>query len=317
MSKVSVLVVDDASFIRDLVKKCLRNYFPGIRIEDAVNGKKAQAMLAREAFDLVLCDWEMPEMSGLELLTWCREQDNLKTMPFVMVTSRGDKENVVQAIQAGVSGYVSKPFTNEQLLTKVKQALNKVGKLDTLMNSAPTKMNSAFGNDSLSALTGGKAAVVAPAAAPVNPFAKPVAAAPAPAAAASRGLLNSPPVKAPVAASAASAGGRGQGQLRLSSGTQQCVIKALSLKEALLVVKRTDTLPQVLDSAVLDLEQGDNAETARLNGYLHAIVAHEPKPDSEWLQLTFRFVDQDAQKLDYISRLIARGTAQKHFVPGA
>ncbi|RON18717.1 response regulator [Pseudomonas frederiksbergensis] len=316
MSKISVLVVDDASFIRDLVKKCLRNYFPGIRTEDAVNGKKAQAMLAKEAFDLVLCDWEMPEMSGLELLTWCREQDNLKTMPFVMVTSRGDKENVVQAIQAGVSGYVSKPFTNEQLLTKVKQALNKVGKLDTLMNSAPTKMNSAFGNDSLSALTGGKAAVATPSAAVVNPFAKPAAAAPAAAAAPSRGLLNSPPVKAP-AASAASAGGRGQGQLRLPSGTQQCVIKALSIKEALLVVKRTDNLPQVLDSAVLDLEQGDNAEIARLNGYLHAIVAHEPKPDSDWLQLTFRFVDQDAQKLDYISRLIARGTAQKHFVPGA
>ncbi len=307
MSKISVLVVDDASFIRDLVKKCLRNYFPGIRTEDAVNGKKAQAMLAREAFDLVLCDWEMPEMSGLELLTWCREQDNLKTMPFVMVTSRGDKENVVQAIQAGVSGYVSKPFTNEQLLTKVKQALNKVGKLDTLMNSAPTKMNSAFGNDSLSALTGGKAAVVGGA---------PAAAAPAPAAAPSRGLLNSPPVQAP-AASKAPAGGRGQGQLRLPSGTQQCVIKALSIKEALLVIKRTDTLPQILDSAVLDLEQGDNAEIARLNGYLHAIVAHEQKADSDWLQLTFRFVDQDAQKLDYISRLIARGTAQKHFVPGA
>ncbi|WP_347902776.1 response regulator [Pseudomonas purpurea] len=315
MSKISVLVVDDASFIRDLVKKCLRNYFPGIRTEDAVNGKKAQAMLAREAFDLVLCDWEMPEMSGLELLTWCRQQDNLKSMPFVMVTSRGDKENVVQAIQAGVSGYVSKPFTNEQLLTKVKQALNKVGKLDTLMNSAPTKMNSAFGNDSLSALTGGKSAVVAPSAAPVNPFAKPAVVAPTPAAAPSRGLLNSPPVKATTAAAPAS--GRGQGQLRLPSGTQPCVIKALSIKEALLVVKRTDTLPQVLDSAVLDLEQGDNAEVARLNGYLHAVVALEPKPDSEWLQLTFRFVDQDAQKLDYISRLIARGTAQKHFVPGA
>ena len=302
MSKVSVLVVDDAPFIRDLVKKGLRNAFPDVTLEDAVNGKKAQAILAREAFDLVLCDWEMPEMSGLELLTWCREQDNLKTMPFVMVTSRGDKENVVQAIQAGVSGYVSKPFTNEQLLTKVKQALNKVGKLDTLMNSAPTKMNSAFGNDSLSALTGGKAEVVA--------------AAPAPVAAPSRGLLNNPPVKAPVAAAAAS-GGRGQGQLRLPNGIQPCVIKALSLKEALLVVKRTDALPQVLDSAVLDMEQGDNAEVARLNGYLHAIVAHEQKPDSDWLQLTFRFVDQDAQKLDYISRLIARGTAQKHFIPGA
>ena len=95
------------------------------------------------------------------------------------------------------------------------------------------------------------------------------------------------------------------------------MIKALSLKEALLVVRRSDVLPQILDSAVLDLEQGDNAEVARLNGYLHAIVAYEQKPDSDWLQLTFRFVDQDAQKLDYVSRLIARGTALKHFVPGA
>ncbi|MFH6566483.1 MULTISPECIES: response regulator [Pseudomonas] len=291
MSKVSVLVVDDASFIRDLIKNCLRNYFPGIRIEDAVNGRKAQTLLTREAFDLVLCDWEMPEMSGLELLSWCREQDKLKTLPFIMVTSRGDKENVIQAIQAGVSDFVSKPFTNEQLLSKVKKAFTKAGLLDSVMASAPTRMSSAFGNDSLNALTGGKAQVVTSA---------PVAPAPRPA-----------PVAAPALTS------RGQGQLRLPSGTQTCVIKALSLKEALLVVRRGEVLPQVLDSAVLDLEQGESAEVARLNGYLHAIVAFEPKPDSAWLQLTFRFVDQDADKMNYLSRLIAHGTAQKHFVPGA
>lgn len=291
MSKVSVLVVDDASFIRDLIKNCLRNYFPGIRIEDAVNGRKAQTLLTRESFDLVLCDWEMPEMSGLELLSWCREQDQLKTLPFIMVTSRGDKENVIQAIQAGVSDFVSKPFTNEQLLSKVKKAFTKAGLLDSVMASAPTRMNSAFGNDSLNALTGGKAQVVTP---------SPAAPAPRPA-----------PVPAPALTS------RGQGQLRLPSGTQACVIKALSLKEALLVVRRGEVMPQVLDSAVLDLEQGESAEVARLNGYLHAIVAYEPKPDSAWLQLTFRFVDQDADKMNYLSRLIAHGTAQKHFVPGA
>ena len=60
----------------------------------------------------------------------------------------------------------------------------------------------------------------------------------------------------------------------------------------------------LLDSAVLDLEQGENAEVARLNGYLHAIVAFEPKPDSAWLQLTFRFVDQDSDKMNYLSRLV-------------
>lgn len=298
MSKVNVLVVDDAPFIRDLVRKCLRSAFPGMAIDDAVNGRKAMAMLDKEAFDLVLCDWEMPEMSGLELLTWCRQQPALKNLQFIMVTSRGDKENVIQAIQAGVSDFVGKPFTNEQLLTKVKKALTKIGKLDSLMASGPARVNSAFANDSLSALTGGKpeaAKVAAPALAPAAT--KPLAAAP------------TPPAPAPT--------GRGQGQLRLASGMQPCVIKALSLKEALLVVRRSEALPQVLEGAVLDLEQGESAEVARLNGYLHAVAALEPKPDSDWLQLTFKFVDQDAQKLDYLSRLIARGTAQKHFTPGA
>ncbi|WJN50326.1 response regulator [Pseudomonas asiatica] len=298
MSKVNVLVVDDAPFIRDLVRKCLRNAFPGMTIDDAVNGRKAMAMLGKEAFDLVLCDWEMPEMSGLELLTWCRQQPELKNLQFIMVTSRGDKENVIQAIQAGVSDFVGKPFTNEQLLTKVKKALTKIGKLDSLMASGPARVNSAFANDSLNALTAGKpeaVKVTAPASAPAP--ARPVANAPRPAALAPTG--------------------RGQGQLRLAGGMQPCVIKALSLKEALLVVRRGEALPQVLEGAVLDLEQGENAEVARLNGYLHAVAALEPKPDSDWLQLTFKFVDQDAQKLDYLSRLIARGTAQKHFTPGA
>ena len=302
MSKVSVLVVDDATFIRDLVKKGLRDNFPGVQIEEAINGRKAQQMLSRQVVDLILCDWEMPEMSGLELLSWCREHETLKTTPFIMVTSRGDKENVVQAIQAGVSDYIGKPFSNEQLVTKVKKALQRAGKLQALMSSAPSKMLSTggFANDSLAALTGGMAEVVKTSA--------PAPAADAPAA---------PSVAPAPAAASKSPAGRGQGQLRLPAGSMACVIKALSLKEALLVVKRTKQLPQVLESAVLDLEQGEAAETARLNGYLHAVAAFEPKPDSEWLQLTFRFVDRDPQKLDYLSRLIARGTAQKHFSPGA
>ncbi|WP_040260343.1 response regulator [Pseudomonas massiliensis] len=307
MAKVSVLVVDDAPFIRDLVKKCLRNAFPGMQIEDAVHGRKAQAMLAKDPYDLILCDWEMPEMTGLELLTWCREQESTKHIPFIMVTSRGDKENVIQAIQAGVSDYVGKPFTNEQLLTKVKKALHRAGKLEGLMSGPGSRPNtSAFANDSLAALTSNRPEAVAATPAP----------APTPRAAAPAGIAAAPPVPR-AASSQGSATSRGQGQLRLAGGaTMACVIKALSLKEALLVVKRGEPLPQVLEQAVLDLEQGDN-DIARLNGYLHAVSALEPKPDSDWLQLNFRFVDQDAQKLDYLSRLIARGTAQKHFVPGA
>lgn len=194
-----------------------------------------------------------------------------------------------------MTDFVGKPFTNEQLLTKVKKALAKVGKLDAVMSTAPARMNSPL-NDSLSALTGGKAEVVraTPAAAPA-------------------GIAKAPPV----AAKSPEPAGRGQGQLRLPNGIQSCVIKALTLKDATLVIRVSENLPQVLDSAVLDLEQGESNEVARLNGYLHSVAAFEQKPDSEWLQVTFRFVDQDAQKLDYLSRLIARGTAQKHFIPGA
>lgn len=293
MSKVSVLVVDDAPFIRDLVKKGLRDHFPGLRIEEAVNGRKAQQHLARQAVDLILCDWEMPEMSGIELLGWCRAQEPLKDVPFIMVTSRGDKENVVQAIQAGVSDFIGKPFSNDQLVTKVRKALSRSGKLEALLASAPQRtLAGGPPNDSLAALTGGKAEVVRPAA-PVRQAAAP--------AAASRSV---PPTQ-----------GKGQGQLRLPNVSLPCVIRALSLKEAQLVVKRGQALPQVLESAVLDLDEEN--EVARLNGYLHSVAALEPKPDSEWLLLLLRFVDQDPQKLDYLSRLIARGSTQRHYVPGA
>ncbi|MDO9321769.1 MAG: response regulator [Pseudomonas sp.] len=315
MSKVSVLVVDDAPFIRDLIKKSLRNHFPGIHIDEAVNGRKAQQLLGKQTFDLILCDWEMPELSGLELLSWCREQDNLKTTPFVMVTSRGDKDNVVQAIQAGVSDFVGKPFSSEQLINKVTKALSRSGKLAAGPAAKSTAANP-FANDSLLALTGSKS----PAPAAANPFANDslsalTGAKAAPVAAPARAAAA--PAASGAKAAVAAPSGRGQGQLRLPSGVLACVIKGLSLKDAVVLVKRSEPLPQILESAVLDLEQGEGGEVARLNGYLHAIAAFEQSPDSEWLQVTFRFVDRDPQKLDYLSRLIARGTVQKHFVPGA
>ena len=299
MSKVSVLVVDDALFIRDLIKKGLRSYFPGIHIDEAVNGRKAQQMLATQSFDLILCDWEVPEMSGLELLTWLRQQAKLKLVPFIMVTSRGDKDNVVQAIQAGVTDYIGKPFTQEQLTSKVTKALTRSGRLSALTASAPIKtLSGGVANDSLSVLTGQKAVVATVATTPEKKSTETPAVV-APASATLRGQV------------------QGQGRLRLSNGEFACVIKALSLKDALLVVKRSDALPQILDNAVLDLEQGEEAEVARLNAYVHAVSALESRPDSEWLQITCRFVDSDPKKMDYLSRLIARGSTQRHFSPSA
>jgi CheY-like chemotaxis protein len=305
MSKISVLVVDDASFIRDLVKKCLRGSFPGMDIAEAANGRRAQQLLAAQVFDLVLCDWEMPEMSGLELLVWLRGQANNAATPFIMVTSRGDKENVIQAIQAGVSDYVGKPFTSEQLVNKVKKALG-AERLAALQNTAAPSLSTGTGGDSLSVLTGGKRVE--------SPAPRPAAARTPPRATA--------PVARPAAASAsagAAAQGRGKAVLRLPDAELPCLIKAISLKEIVVLVKRGEQLPEILSSVVLDLEQGEQqeSEVARLNAYIHALSAVESSGDIQWIQAHCRFVDNDPQKLDYISRLIARGTSQRHFTPGA
>lgn len=306
MSKLNVLVVDDAPFIRDLIKKGLRNLFPGLVVDEAADGRRAQTMLGKQRFDLILCDWEMPGMTGLELLSWFRAQPDHQGVPFIMVTSRGDKENVVQAIQAGVSDYMGKPFSNEQLAAKVKKALQRTGKLAELQAGAQPRPATGFANDSLGALTAGRSDVVQPAAAPVA----------APVASSSAALLTGAAPPAPARGKAVA--NFGQGQLRLPNASMACLIKAISLKEALLVVRRGDPLPQILETAVLDLEQGeDGNDVARLNGYLHSLAALEATPASEWVQVNFRFIDRDPAKLDYLSRLIAKGTAQRHYVPGA
>ena len=124
MDRLKLLIIEDDPDQRELIREVVEERF-GTGTVVGVDSRKAAVAQDLATFDLILCDWEMPEMSGLELLTWCRGQDSLKTTPFIMVTSRGDKENVVQAIQAGVSDYIGKPFSNEQLVTKVKKALSR------------------------------------------------------------------------------------------------------------------------------------------------------------------------------------------------
>ncbi|WP_373184580.1 response regulator [Halopseudomonas sp.] len=315
MAKVSALVVDDAPFIRDLVKKALRSQFPGMQIEEAVNGRKAQQTLSRAAFDLILCDWEMPEMSGLELLQWFRGQPGSEKTPFIMVTSRGDKENVIEAIQAGVSDFIGKPFTNEQLAVKVKKALHRSGKLQLLQGrQAPSSGGTA--QDSVANLMGGKSEAKA--------------ATTAPAATASIAPVAAPVIEPAISESGATESDvtddqgrpvtqhvRGQAQLRLAGGQFACVVKTLSLRDALVVVRRGEHMPQVFESGVLDLEQDSDKSVARINAYVHAVASMEPTMDCEWLKVTLKFVDQDPQKLDYLSRLIASGSAQRHYSPSA
>lgn len=157
MKTLRLLCIDDDKFIRDLIDKTLRKELKGIEIQLAENGKKGQQLLQKFSFDLVLCDWEMPEMTGIELLRWVRQQDSLKEQPFVLITSLDQKENVVEAVKAGVSEYLSKPFSPKQLLDKVAKQLVRAGVLsrEEMLGRLYKERISAAGGAEL--LTGGAA----------------------------------------------------------------------------------------------------------------------------------------------------------------
>jgi DNA-binding response OmpR family regulator len=127
MNAIHLLVVDDATYIRDFIRSGIKNTLPDAIIDEAVNGKEAQSLIEANAYHLILCDWEMPEMSGAEVLAWLRGHATRSRTPFIMVTSRGDREHVVHAVKSGADSYVIKPFTIEGLFAKMAMVLKKGG----------------------------------------------------------------------------------------------------------------------------------------------------------------------------------------------
>ena len=122
LSDLRYLVVDDMPNIRMIVKEALRGL--GVaKVEVAINGKKAIESLGRSPADVVISDWNMPIMTGLELLQWVRNSPDFAKTPFIMLTAEATEENVISAVQSGVSGYVIKPFTPRTLVEKLKEIL--------------------------------------------------------------------------------------------------------------------------------------------------------------------------------------------------
>ena len=117
---IKVLVVDDMSTMRRILKNVLRQIGFSDIIE-AENGQDALTKLKSGGFGLVISDWNMPVMQGIELLRAVRADADLKTLPFLMVTGEAQKENLIEAVQVGVSSYVVKPFTAELLQGKLEK----------------------------------------------------------------------------------------------------------------------------------------------------------------------------------------------------
>jgi two-component system chemotaxis response regulator CheY len=125
---LKVLVVDDMSTMRRIVKNVLKQLGYS-DIHEAENGEEGLKKLKTGGFGLVVSDWNMPVMMGIDMLRAIRADPELKHLPVLMVTAEAQKENIIEAVQAGVSNYVVKPFTADALLEKLTKIFaNKTAK---------------------------------------------------------------------------------------------------------------------------------------------------------------------------------------------
>lgn len=121
-TNLRVLIIDDFATMRKIEKTILGQL--GIKnVDEADDGSTALPKLQANRYDVVLLDWNMPTMTGLELLKAMRADENLKNVPVIMVTAEALKDNIVAAVQAGVNDYVVKPFTAGTLEEKLKKVL--------------------------------------------------------------------------------------------------------------------------------------------------------------------------------------------------
>lgn len=289
MATLKALVVDDASFVRDLVKRTLRQRFPVIETTDAQNGRRAQSLMSRTTFDLILCDWEMPEMSGLELLQWMRQQPQYEKVPFIMITSRGDKDHVVEAVREGVSEYLGKPFSPDGLSKKIIKVMGR--KLKDVMDRSGKSMEGpadAF-KESAALLTQKRESAPKPAAPDVRPAASPLLK--------KEGGVGEKPL--------ASRGAMSVASVRFADHTLKSVVKDINLTEVRVIARRDQQFPGILDQAVVDIEIAED-QMARLNGYVQQLQAVDKRQDTDFVSVTIRFVDEDPKKMEELSRFIAR-----------
>lgn len=113
-----VLIVDDYTTMLRILRNLLRQ-LEFVNVDEATNGQDALDKMKREPFDLVISDWNMAPMTGLDLLRSVRSDTSLRKTPFIMVTAESKTENVIAAKQAGVSNYIVKPFNAETLRAKI------------------------------------------------------------------------------------------------------------------------------------------------------------------------------------------------------
>ena len=123
---MKILIVDDFSTMRRIIKNLLRD-LGFTNTQEADDGNTALPMLRGGDFDFLITDWNMPGMSGIDLLREVRSDEKLATLPILMVTAEAKRDQIIEAAKAGVNGYVVKPFTAQALKEKIEKIFERVG----------------------------------------------------------------------------------------------------------------------------------------------------------------------------------------------
>jgi two-component system chemotaxis response regulator CheY len=122
---MKILIVDDFSTMRRIIKNLLRD-LGFVNTHEADDGSTALPMLKSGGYDFLVTDWNMPGMTGIELLRAVRADPGLVNLPVLMVTAESKREQIVEAAQAGVNGYVVKPFTAATLEEKINKIFERI-----------------------------------------------------------------------------------------------------------------------------------------------------------------------------------------------
>ncbi len=293
MKKIRVLIVDEKAFVRDAMKRSLRRFLRDVETHDALSGQRAISALRTNRIDLILCQWDMQEMTGAELLRWVRDSEHHKTIPFIVMSDTMERNMVTTAAEGGASDFLQKPFSPDEVQKKVVKQLKRIG------YNPKNNRNAGAGKTSADLLTGGAAVASA------QKAATPVTGADI---TATKTASKPPAAKTPANAAPKNGGFSGSAQLEFENYAMMCDLKDLSLAGFSGIIQRPndDILPTIFNQATAEIMDNKGDSLGRFQVFVAAIHAFEPKLDADRLRINLRFTTNEPEQFEALSKAIAK-----------
>lgn len=297
MKKIRVLIVDEKAFVRDAMKRSLRRFLRDVETHDALNGQRAISALRTNRIDLILCQWDMQEMPGVELLRWVRDSEHHKKIPFIVMSDTMERNMVTTAAEGGASDFLQKPFSPDEVQKKVVKQLARIG------YNPKNNRNAGDGKTSADLLTGGVSSATIPNTSAQNTHTQPADAletastAPAPKRSATKKASSK---------SSKSSAFAGSAQLEFENYAMMCDLKELSLAGFSGLIQRPndDVLPTIFHQATAEIMDNKGDSLGRFQVFVAAIYAFEPKLDADRLRINLRFTTNEPEQFEALSRVI-------------